>query len=386
MKRKIFAAISAAILASAGLTYVGVANSQVAMDTPSLNLVCPVVASPVDGQTVVCTYRNAGTTVPTTTTTTTTSRTTTTTNTTNTTTTTSAPPSLFGWQLNESNVGLKAKGLDCNSLSEYSGPIDRESFKPEKGAVISGKKISRSLDLTNGSITIENSCIVPKNVGYHNGFLVTTTICSGNDCWAAEQGEVTIKDSEISGAALTTSTIAKSCAFHGVGTLQRNYMHDMGSGICFLETGTKYSALAESNYVTKLRAYGNPTTTGSHNEAATIRDFARNSTGRTVKFINNKLDSGAAGDNETGSMFIQPWLGSIYNGLLQGNHFIGGGYNLYIENHSGNTYGDMQAINNRFTSTGYGPSAVASGPGWKLFQENYKYDASKLDGKGSIVR
>lgn len=378
--KKIIAAISAALIASAGLTYIGSA-SQVAMETPQLNLVCPVIASPVAGQTVVCTYQNA-TTVPTTSTTTTTTVTTT-----NPTTTTTMPPqTLMGWQLNENNIGLKPKGLDCNSLPEYAGPIDRDSFKPANGAVISGKRISRSLDLTNGNITIEKSCIVPRNVGYHNGFLVTTTICSGNDCWATEQGEVIIRDSEISGAAMSAQTISKSCAFHGVGILQRNYMHDMGSGICFLETGTKYSALAEQNYVTKLRAYGNPTTSGSHNESATIRDFVRNSNGRTVKFINNKLDSGAAGDNETGSMFIQPWLGSIYNGILQGNHFIGGGYNLYIENHSGNTYGDMQAINNRFTSTGYGPSGVGSGPGWKVFQENYKYDATKPDGKGTIVR
>jgi len=383
VKRKIIAAISAAILGSAGLTYIGVANSQVAMDSPSLNLVCPVVPSPVAGQTVVCTYKNADVITTTTPVTTTTTATTTTSNIT---TTTSAPTPLLGWQLNESNVGLKPKGLECNSLPEYSGPIDRESFKPEKGAVISGKKFSRPLDLTNGSIRIENSCIIPKNVGYHNNFLITTTTCVNNDCWAAEQGEVVIRDSEISGAAMTAQAISKSCAFHGVGTLQRNYIHDMGSGICFLETGTKYNALAELNFVTKLRAYGNPTTSGSHNEAATIRDFVRNSNGRAVKFINNKLDSSGARENETGSMFIQPWLDSIYNGLLQGNHFIGGGYNLYIENHSGNTYGDMQAINNRFTSTGWGPSAVASGPGWKTFQENYRYDSAKPDGKGLLVK
>lgn len=385
MNKKIFISAIALIIASAGLTYTGVSNSQVIMDTPQLNLVCPVVSSPIAGQTVVCTYQNA--TSPTTSTTTSTTTTTTMPTTTNTTTTTSSPPQiLYGWQLNENNVGLKPKGLDCNALPEYSGPIDRESFKPLNGAVISGKKISRSLDLTNGNITIEKSCIVPRNVGYHNNFLVTSTKCVDNNCWAAENGEVTIRDSEISGAAMTAQTIAKSCAFHGVGTLQRNYIHDMGSGICFLETGTKYNALAEHNYVTKLRAYGNPVTSGSHNEAATIRDFVRNSNGRTVKFINNKLDSEAAGDNETGSMFIQPWLGSIYNGILQGNHFIGGGYNLYIENHSGNTYGDMQAINNRFTSTGYGPSAVASGPGWKVFQDNYLYDQTKIDGKGTLVR
>lgn len=375
MKKKIFAAISAAVIASAGLTYAGFASQVI--DSVPLNLVCPVVASPVAGQTVTCTYQN-GTTVPTSTTTSTTTST-------GSTTTTAPPQTLMGWQLNENNIGLKPVGLDCSSLPEYSGPIDRESFKPVYGAVISNKKITRPLDLTNGNITIERSCIIPRNVGYHNNFLITSTVCSGNDCWAAEKGEVVIKDSEISGAAMTAQSISKSCAFHGVGTLQRNYIHDMGSGICFLETGTKYNALAEQNYVTKLRAYGNPTTSGSHNEAATIRDFVR-SNDRTVKFINNRLDSSGAGNNETGSMFIQPWLGSIYNGILQGNHFIGGGYNLYIENHSGNTYGDMQAINNRFTSTGYGPSAVASGPGWKVFQDNYRYDATKVDGKGIAVK
>lgn len=381
MKKKLLAALAAGVLVASGITAVATAAQE------QLNLVCPVIASPIAGQTVVCTYQNANTTVPTTPVTTTTETTTTTVPTTVTTTTVPPTESLLGWQLNENNVGLRAKGLDCNNLPEYTGPIDRESFKPESGAVISEKKITRALDLTNGNITIDKSCIVPANTGYHNFFLVTSTTCSGNDCNAAEQGEVVIKDSEISGAAMTAEAISKSCAFHGIGTLQRNYIHSMGSGICFLETGTKYSALAEQNYVANLRAYGNPATSGSHNEAATIRDFVKSGKGsRTVKFLNNKLDSGGAGDNETGAMFIQPWLGNINNGLLQGNHFIGGGYNLYIENHSGHTYGNMQAINNRFTSTGYGPSAVASGPGWKVFQDNYLYDETKPDTKGPAVR
>jgi hypothetical protein len=285
-----------------------------------------------------------------------------------------ATPNLVGWQLTNTNVGLAPHGLSCVSLPAYAG-----SLKPASGARISGVRIAGPLDLSNGDIIVEKSCIRPTSVGYHNSFLVTTTICTGNGCSATPVGRVIVRDSEVDASSLSASTIAKSCAFLGVGTLQRNYMHGMGSGICFFETGAEFEALAEQNYVTGLRSSGD-----SHNEAATIRDFRKNTANsRTVKFINNRLDCSSG--NETGGLFIQPtWL-PIYNVTVEGNYLEGGGYNLYLEATANATYGNVHANNNRFRSTGWGPSVVSSGPGWTTWSNNHRHDATKPDGKGAAV-
>jgi hypothetical protein len=287
-----------------------------------------------------------------------------------------APPgaSLLGWQLTGTNVGLAPHGLSCDALPAYTG-----SLKPASGARISNVRISGPLDLSNGDIIVEKSCIRPTSVGYHNSFLVTTTICAGNGCSATPVGRVTVRDSEVDASGLSAATIATSCAFLGVGTVQRNYMHGMGSGICFFETGTEFDALAEQNYVTSLRSYAD-----SHNEAATIRDFRKNTANtRTVKFVNNRLDCSSG--NETGGLFIQPtWL-PIYNVTVEGNYLEGGGYNLYLEATGNATYGNAHSNNNRFRSTGWGPSAVSSGPGWTTWSNNYRYDATRPDGKGAVV-
>lgn len=279
---------------------------------------------------------------------------------------------LKGWQLTTSNVGLAPYGLSCGALPAYTG-----SAKPAAGTVISQRRIEVPLDLSNGRITVEKSCIKPRSTGYHNAFLVTTTTCSGNSCSATREGGVVIRDSEIDATHLAASAIARSCAFLGVGTLQRNYMHGMGSGICFFETGTVHSALAEGNYVRGLRSAGD-----SHNEAATIRDF-RNAPGRTVRFVNNRLDCSSG--NETGGLFIQPtWL-PIHNVYIQGNYLEGGGYNLYLERTANASYGNVNAIDNRFRPTGWGPVATPSGPGYTRWESNHLYSATAPDNKGPVV-
>ncbi|PWK81707.1 hypothetical protein C8D88_116119 [Lentzea atacamensis] len=386
--RRILAPLIAVIVVVSGISFAAAQTEPV--PTAPLGTWCPPLPSNATaGQPVQCkvvadpdwTAPTSTTTVPPTTTTTTTTTvaptttvptTTVPTTTPPATTTTQPPASLMGWQLTADNVGLKPHGLSCASLPLYIGPA-----KPLAGNTISGYRIEQPLDLSNGNLLIEKSCIKPSTVGYHNSFLVTTTVCSGNSCSATTAGNVTIRDSEITADHLSAGTIAKSCAFLGVGTLQRNYMHGMGSGICFFETGTVHSALAEHNYVRGLRSSGD-----SHNEAATIRDF-RNATGRTVKFLNNRLDCSSG--NATGGLFIQPtWL-PIYNVTIQGNYLEGEGYNLYLERTGNATYGNVRAINNRFRPTGWGASATPSGPGYAEWRDNHIYDAAKPDGKGAVL-
>jgi hypothetical protein len=152
----------------------------------------------------------------------------------------------------------------------------------------------------------------------------------------------------------------------GMATLQRNYMHDMGSGICYFGTGTDGSAVAENNYVTNMRSYGE-----SHNEAGTVRDFVKNAGDtRTLKWIGNRLD--IASGNVTAGLFLQPTWSDIYNVWVINNWISGGGYNLYSSGgQTGAHIGNAHPVNNRFTSTGWGPAVVDGVEGWFEWSENY---------------
>ncbi|WP_426241946.1 hypothetical protein [Nocardioides sp. LHG3406-4] len=278
---------------------------------------------------------------------------------------------LRGWQLNERKVGLAPFGLSCDSLKEYTGPA-----RPPAGTKIKRRLVTEPLDLSNGDIVVTKSCIRPTSTGYHNEFLVTTTRCD-DSCSAPARGHVVIRDSEISGLAMDPEEISTSCAFLGIGTLKRNLMHGMGSGICFFETGDKFDALAENNYVTGLRSYGD-----SHNEAATIRDFEK-AGGRSATFLNNRLE--CTSGNVTGGLFIQPTWESIYNVDVIGNYIEGDGYNLFVSG-GGGSYDDLSSINNRFRSTGWGPSVVDEGDGWDTWRKNYLFDPSAKKSAGRPVR
>ncbi|MGY1699103.1 DUF4082 domain-containing protein [Geodermatophilus sp. SYSU D00766] len=278
---------------------------------------------------------------------------------------------LRGWQLDAKNVGLAPFGLSCDSLPAYTG-----SLKPPAGARISGVRITGVLDLSNGDIQVTKSCIRPTRGDNRN--LVF------NDNWATGGGEVTsprsvlIADSEFDGSLAPASEIARSCAFRGVGVLQRNYIHGMGSGICFFGTGNVHDAVAEQNYVTGLRADGD-----SHNEAATIRDFVPNGPNtRVARFSNNRLDCRTG--NDTGALFIQPTWEDIRNVRIEGNYLEGAGYNLYIEN-SGGVYGNVHATDNRFRPTSWGPVAVNSGVGWATWADNFRFDPNAPDGRGTAI-
>ncbi len=287
---------------------------------------------------------------------------------------TPAPAGTPGWKLTEKNTGLSAAGLNCDTLPLYTGPA-----APGTGTVISGKRIEQALVLFAGNITVEKSCIRPTKLSEAAPLVTTNGPCGSNSCQVTG-APVTIRDSNIDGSRLSASTIAKSCAFLGVGTLQRNYITGMGSGICFYNTGSTLNALAEGNYVRGLRTAGD-----AHNDGATIRDFPldRNPS-RTLAFRNNRIDCSTGQD--TGALFIQTYGGDIDNVTVEGNLLEGGGYQLGLESSHGNQYGrNMRSINNRFTGSGWGAAYVtANGVGysWAVWQDNHLLDPNAPDAKG----
>lgn len=386
--RRIAVPVIALVVAVGGIWAVS-AGAQTEPTAPLGTFCPPIPANAVAGQDIVCkviadpfwtppttTTTSTTTTVPTTTTTTVPPVTTTTTTVAPTTTTTAPPAGVRkGWELTASNVGLAPFGLSCDTLPLYIGPA-----KPLAGNTISGYRIEVPLDLSNGNILIEKSCIKPMQVGSHNEYLVTTTTCAAS-CTATTAGNVVIRDSEITAEHLSAQVVAGADGFIGVGKLYRNYIHGMGSGISFFETGTVHDAVAENNFVDRLRSYGD-----SHNEAMTVRDFRKNSGNtRTAKIVGNRLraDSG----NTTAGLFIQPTWVSIYNVTVQDNLFEGEGYNLYVERGVSNgTYGNISSVNNRFNPyNGWGPSAVTFGPGWTPWTSNYRYCAACANAQGAVV-
>lgn len=390
MKRstRILAPIVALVVAVGGIAGVSALAQGDPQPVAPLVQICPVPTAPVAGQDLACKivpdpFWTPPTTQPTTTTTpsttTTVPTTTQVTTTTVPTTTSTQPPAAVrkGWELTADNVGLKPHGLSCESLQPYTGPQ-----RPARGTTIYRKLVTVPLDLYNGDITIDQSCIKPTTVGGHNDYLVTTTDCSGA-CKATAVGNVVIKDSEINGLALpANASLGGSDGFIGVAKLYRNYLHGMGSGIAFFETGTVHDAYAENNYVRGLRHTGE-----AHHDGATIRDFRKNTGNtRTVKFVGNRLDSTPVNTREwqTGALFIQPTWVDIHNGTIQDNYLEGGGFNLYLENRGG-VYSNMRAINNRFRPTEYGASTTPSGVGWAQWTDNYRYCSNCTDGRGQAV-
>ncbi|MDN5978339.1 DUF4082 domain-containing protein [Acidipropionibacterium jensenii] len=297
-----------------------------------------------------------------------------------TTTNSTAAKGLMGWQLNSHNVGLAPFGLTCSSLPVYKG-----SLTPAAGTRISGVRIVGQLDLRNGDIIVERSCIQPSSGSASNSgtaAIVSNFVCGRDSCPVISDRSIIIRDSEIDASNVPASQIAAACAFRGTGTLQRNYMHGMGSGICFYGTGTKHDAIAEQNYVTDLRSYGS-----SHNEAATVRDFmvTGDNPNRVARFTNNRLN--IADGNVTAGLFIQSLGDRIDNLRVEGNLIEGGGYNLFLNQPSSEngSYRNVRAVNNRFNSTGWGPSTVQGGPGWAEWRDNYRYSPSAPDARGAAV-
>jgi hypothetical protein len=288
------------------------------------------------------------------------------------------PPStgLKGWQLNETNTGLASFGINGSQLPVYTGP-----YEIPAGSFISGVRFTGNVSLWQGNITIEKSIFQPTDAG--RGMpLVNTSNYNGN--FESAKGKVVIRDCEFDGSLLSQETAAYATAFIGIADMQRNYIHHFGSGIALMNTGTQFDSIIEGNYAHKMLGFGNPNTTGNHSDTFTIRDFTdsarpdRKAIIRNNRFVNDS-------PNATGPFFMQAWNGRIDNVSIEGNLVEGNGWNMGLEANQ-NGYSNISVVNNRFNPAE--PQYVVyyqGGPGWTTWQENYRYDPTKPDGKGAIV-
>jgi len=292
----------------------------------------------------------------------------------------STPVAVRGWDLTRANTGLAAHGQRCDSLEPYTGPS-----RPAAGTVISQKRIEKPLVLAAGNITISRSCVRPTAVG--RGLPILSTVdpdlCDSGNC--APPARVAIRDSDIDGSALSPQDAAFTTAFYGVADLTGNYVHDVGSGLAIIQTGDRLNVLVEHNFVTRLRAWGNPAAEGNHSDAATVRGFSTRSRPRRVAVIrNNRFDCDSA--NATGALVILTIADDIDNLLVEGNLLEGGGYHLSLgQDQGGHRYGaNLRAVRNRFGAGGW-TTYVADGRGWAQWSGNHVGSAANGSEPGAIV-
>ncbi|MGY1649746.1 hypothetical protein [Geodermatophilus sp. SYSU D01119] len=290
-------------------------------------------------------------------------------------------PALRGWELDAGNTGLRPFGLTCEELPLYTGAV-----RPAAGTVIEQRRVTTPLDLSNGGITITRSCVQPTSVGRGLPVLTTTHLddCSDETGCPAPPSRVTISWSEIDGSLLSPEEAAMTTGFLGIADLRGNHVHDVGSGIGLVNTGRHLSSVVERNYVTGLRAHGNPATDGNHSDAFTIRDFDTSAEpGRTLLVADNRFDCSSGSD--TGALFVQTWSGDIDNVRITGNLLEGGGYQLGLNQDFGSSYGDVVAVDNRFSGTGYGAAYVQGGAGWTRWADNHLDDPARPEHRGEPV-
>ena len=289
-----------------------------------------------------------------------------------------------GWELTASNTGLAAYGIIGSQLPVYTGPS-----KIPAGSRISGVRFTSPVDLSNGDIIIEKSLFQPTWAGA--GLPLVTTVDFNQ--FRPVPSKVIIRDCEIDGSLVTSNRSdfsdqrfrASLSGFEGVADLQRNYIHNVGSGIALRQTGTQLDSLIEGNYVDNLVAWGDAGTTGSHNNGISIRDFtAAQRPDRKAIIRNNRFELDTPG-NASSSIQVLTYDGRVDNVRIEGNLLEGYGYNLWLE---WRNYGfsNMSAIDNRFStwSAGYGPQ-FNEAPGWSAWQSNSVYNPSMPNAMGAPI-
>ena len=281
-----------------------------------------------------------------------------------------------GWTVNQFTVGLAPFGIEGESLPVYTGP-----YEIPAGSVITGMRFTSPVSLHQGNIIIERSLFQPTSAG--SGLPIVTTTNYNN--WAPARGRVIIRDSEIDGSLLPSDQArAFSTGFIGIADLQRNYIHNVGSGIGLYNTGRQLDALIEHNYVDDLVSWGNGATTGNHSSAFTIRDFTDADRPDRVAIIrNNHFNADSA--NTTSALFIAAQEGRIDNLIVAGNLLAGNSWNLAAEP-ARFGYNNVSVTNNRFapSPTAFG-AAYGLGSPWAAWQDNFRYNPAMPDGMGSAV-
>lgn len=289
-----------------------------------------------------------------------------------------------GWQLTTANTGLARLGINGSQLPLYTGP----GVIPA-GSRISNVRFAGPINLNLGDIIIERCLIQPLGAGA--GLPLVTTTDFNN--FIPPAAPVIIRDCEIDATLLTSNRPdfddirfrASVTAFEGIATLERNYVHGMGSGLVIRRTeDNTFDFRIEHNYVRDMIPWGNAAADGSHNNCISIRDFDNRVKPDRVGIIRDNRLELYTPSNASSVIQIAAERAPINNVTVQGNWIDGYGYTLWLSNSNWGFGTNMQCRNNRFTPLQYYPS-YAEGPGWNPWEDNFIYDAQAPDARGAVV-
>lgn len=299
---------------------------------------------------------------------------------------TAAP--LRGWQLTASNTGLAGAGVDKTTLPAYTGGL----YVPAN-TTITLKRIDTELVLSQPGIVLDRCWIRPTNANRSPGMPLASSV-DFDSTFAPKLPAPILKDCDIDGSLILNDTrlgASSNSAWEGLVSMYRCHIYGMGSGIVIRNTGLAGDGIVEGCYAHGFRAWGDPDADGSHNEAATVRDFGSVNP-RTLVFRNNRFacdtplnGSGAMFNQGSGNDYGQP--SAMANVTLDGNLFEGGPYNLVVAGQPDYPmgYSNWRARDNRFFGWTYGPVSTATGPGWTEWADNHVYDSAQADAKGAVV-
>ncbi len=292
------------------------------------------------------------------------------------------PPvtALKGWQLDGNNTGLTGAGIDRNSLPLYEPPgaqVQYGTWYVPAGTVITDRRIEMGgIDLSAGNITFEQCWFHPLSIGRGMPLFRGTgasqniirscdidgsAIPLNGDGTNPACGSIAISCGNIQVLLCNIRGLASGVAFFGEDpvTMEGTYIHDLVQGEWFLGSGQ------------------------SHQDGFTMRDYS----GGLALIRNNYILTNPASSIATGAVFFQATWNDCFleNIYITGNLLAGYGYNLVIERDNGGYGRHLWAVDNRFDPYSGWLAYVEHGPGWALWQDNYRNDTGQADNRGTAV-
>lgn len=266
-----------------------------------------------------------------------------------------------GWLYSHADIGLAQVGLFGPDLPLYTG-----TDTPTAGATISEKRITKPLDLSAG-VTLER-CYVP--------------LVQIGDLFGAYPADdvIEVVDCEIDGSAYSGMGPAFTTAFRAYSgapfNVRRTWIHGIGRGWWLDGEGTVEDCIMDDS-----TGFGDPATTGSHNEC-----FTRRGADGHITYQRCILDVSAAPANASAAAQVLAQGGETGDLELSECYLSEGGvYALAVGVNPGTVIdGSVDVIDNRWAPTA-GLYDIAD-PDWiGTWTDNYRYDAAAVDQRGALI-
>lgn len=263
---------------------------------------------------------------------------------------------LRGWQLTSSNIGRAGAGYTGTTV--YSGSSSLSSGTH----LIEDKRITSPITVSGtAQVTIRGCKIDPSSTTAGSNFIQCD---SGTPTLVVEDCD--IDGVNVAGGLGGVAYMFAISSKAGTVTVRRNWVRRVGRAFIFAGSPT---LVYEQNRVEELVSFGNPATTGSHNECfQTFEGFSG-----TIEITDNWLDGDTA--NATAAVTLQGTVaGGSVKCTIEGNYLNGGGYALVQDGNWGS--GTLVINDNRWGPDGFFGTISIEDTGCSSGSGNFLYNAS----------